>query len=182
MKIFITGHTSGIGKSLFELLAIDHEVSGGSRSTGWDVSDSNNYADVYDYDVLVNNAYHRSGQLELLRDVYQHWQGQKKTIINVGSAHKDYQINRPLSRLDYNVSKKALEAYSFWISDNDRVCRSMMYNPGVVDTPLARSSFADWSKSDQQRALSQLMNVEDCAKAIKMMITSAGTFKQVTHI
>jgi len=183
MKIFVTGHSSGIGKATYDLLTeFNHTVYGGSRSNGWDVSDIQNYPDVLDCDVLINNAYHKTGQLELLKFVYDNWQGQNKIIINVGSAHKDYQINRPLARLNYNVTKKSLETYSFWISENDNNCKSMMYNPGFVDTPLARFGMDDWPLEEQQRVLSKAMDPTECAKTIMFMILNKHTFKEVVHI
>lgn len=182
MKIFITGHTSGIGQALFDLLTPDYTVMGGSRRIGWDVGETSNYDQVLDYDVLVNNAYHRTGQLELLRYVYSHWKNTPKTIINVGSAHIHHQIGRPLTRLDYNVSKSALEHYSNWICNNDTVCRSMMYNPGFVDTPLARSAHTDWPKADQDRVMSKSISAEECAKTIKFMIENSTRFREVTQM
>lgn len=182
MKIFITGHTSGIGQALFDLLTPDYTVMGGSRSTGWDVSDPTNYESVLDYDVLVNNAYHRTGQLDLLRFVYQHWQDKPKTIVNVGSAHIHHQIGRPLTRLEYNVSKSALEHYSNWICANDLVCRSMMYNPGFVDTPLARQAHSEWPAEDQKRVMESAIPASACAKTIQYMIESSTRFREVTEI
>jgi len=181
MKIFVTGHTSGIGKACFDMLSPLYDVNGGSRRTGWDVANSENYSDVIDCDVLINNAHHHIGQLELLKYVYKHWQNKSKTIINIGSAGKDLLRNRPLERLDYNVSKKALETYSFWICENDKFCRSMMYNPGFVDTPLVRQGFDKWPKEEQDHVLSRKMDAKDCAEAILFMIQSKHTIKELTH-
>ena len=182
MRIFITGHTSGIGKALYDLL--DHKgyiVFGGSRKTGFDISEPDAYLEILDCDVLINNAYHSTGQLELLKNVYKEWRNKPKIIINVGSAHKDYQIGRPFERLNYNVCKKSLETYSFWISENDNICKSMMYNPGFVDTPIARTGFDKWPDKDQKRVLDQLMDPKECANTILFMIESKHKFKEITH-
>ena len=40
MKIAITGHTSGIGKYLFNELSKEHDVIGYSRTNMFDISDS----------------------------------------------------------------------------------------------------------------------------------------------
>ena len=182
MKVFVTGNTSGIGKAVFDLLLSNgYETAGGSRRTGFDITDESVYDQILEYDVLINNAYHMTGQLNLLKYVYEHWQNTPKTIINVGSAGKDLQRNRPYERLDYNVLKKSLETYSFWISENDNKCRSMMYNPGFVDTPLARTGFKQWPLSEQKRVLSQAMISEECAKTILFMLESKHTIKELTH-
>ena len=184
MKIFITGHTSGIGKALYDMLSnsLQYEVAGGSRSTGWDITNREKYKEILEYDVLVNSAHHVTGQLDLLKFTYSHWQNKPKTIINVGSAGKDLLRNRPFEHLDYNVSKKSLETYSFWICSNDNLCRSMMYNPGFVDTPLARDGFnTKWPKEEQEHVLSRQMDPTECAKAILFMIESKHTIKELTH-
>ena len=182
MKIFVTGHTSGIGKAVYNLaMKQGYTVAGGSRRTGFDISNTNVYSKVLDYDVLVNNAYHYTGQLELLKFVHSHWTNTPKKIINVGSWHKDTLLGRPLSRLNYNVAKKSLETYSFWISDNETLCKSMMYNPGYVDTPLAREGMNEWPISNQQHILEQSMDAEECAKTILFMIESKYKIKELTH-
>lgn len=182
-KVFITGNTSGIGLALHELMdGAGYQVTGGSRRTGWDLADPEHYSQVYDCDILVNNAYHVEGQINLLRDVYKKWQYQEKTIINVGSAMKDVVQGRPMARMNYNMTKKALEVFSFWIADNDRYCRSMMYNPGFVDTPLARKGFPDWSEQDQKKALSRAMDVQECARTILFMIEGKHLVREITHM
>lgn len=182
MKIFVTGHTSGIGQAVYNLAKEKgYTVAGGSRSTGFDISNPDVYPQILEYDVLVNNAYHHSGQLDLLKYIHSHWTNSPKRIINVGSWHKDTLLGRPLSRLNYNVAKKALETYSFWISDNETLCKSMMYNPGYVDTPLAREGIEDWPVANQQRVLAQTMDPKECAKTIMFMIESKHKIKEITH-
>ena len=84
--------------------------------------------------------------------------------------------------MNYNIAKKSVEIFSFWIADNDRKCRSMMYNPGFVDTPLARGAMIDWPAEDQQEALSRAMDVNECAKTILFMIEAQHTFREITHM
>lgn len=182
MKIFITGHTSGIGYELFNILTEHHEVWGGSRRIGWDVGDSRFYDQVLDFDVLVNNAYHETGQLALLKFVYSHWKNTPKIIINVGSAHIDHQIHRPFDKVNYNVTKAAIRHYSTWISENDNICKSMMFNPGHVNTPLARETSASWPDIDKNRAQERQINASDCANTIKFMIESGNNFREVTQV
>lgn len=183
-NVFVTGHTSGIGLATYNLLQEHgYTVSGGSRSTGFDVADHDAYQKIpEDCDILINNAYHATGQLALLKYLYATWKGNNKIFINVGSAGKDNQKNRPFERLNYNVAKKSLEAYSYWISENDDICKSMMYNPGFVDTPLSRRGMNGWPESDQQQILTRAMDPVDCAQAILFMINSKHTVKELTHI
>ena len=113
--------------------------------------------------------------------MYNEWQNKSKTIINIGSWGKDNQQGRPLTRLNYNVAKKALETYSFWIAENDLVCRSMVYNPGFVDTPLARKGCEDWPKEKIEEVLKRIMDPKECAKTIIFMIQNKYKFREITH-
>lgn len=78
MKIAITGHTSGIGKCLFENLSQEHDVTGYSRSNGFDISNTENREQIAntEYDIFINNAYNFSNmgnddQIEMLKLVYE---------------------------------------------------------------------------------------------------------------
>jgi hypothetical protein len=69
MKIAITGHTSGIGKGMYDhFLNQNHEVFGLSRSNGFDIS--KNTKEIVEIseecDLFINNAYSGDSQLKLL--------------------------------------------------------------------------------------------------------------------
>lgn len=184
-SVFVTGYGSGIGFATYKLLTEKgYKVYGGCRATGYDISGAlgDNIGPILEHDVLVNNAYHPIWQTKLLQEVYSHWKGLPKTIINVGSAHTGLTLNRPFHTLEYTVAKSALQVYSFWISENDHICRSMMYQPGVVDTPLSRKGMEGWSKEDLDKRERMLMPAEESAKMIEYMISSSRTLKQVIHV
>lgn len=83
----ITGHTSGIGKRLYEKLSPN--VIGFSRSTGYDIiNPSDRYRIIQESqhcDVFINNAPAEFGQTLLFLELFKSWKNQNKTIINVGS-------------------------------------------------------------------------------------------------
>ena len=96
MKVAITGHSTGIGKSLYEILKLsDYEVVGFSRSNGWDFCQTATRTKFFNtivadkFDCFVNNAYPYSKvktfegflQVELLNNVWLLWQNQNKQII-----------------------------------------------------------------------------------------------------
>jgi len=90
MKIAITGHTSGIGLSLYTKFKIQgHDVVGFSRSTGYDIGSDDVCCkllnEIADCDVLVNNAYHSIGQNRILARILNEWNGSKKSVINISS-------------------------------------------------------------------------------------------------
>lgn len=122
MRVAITGHTSGIGKALYQHFKNNgSEVFGFSRSTGFDISkqlDRDQILDVvWNCDVFINNAYHSTGQEDLLREVIAMWDGSNKSIINISSNIKIlneafFQVNKAAaayrnvkSVLDYIISQ-----------------------------------------------------------------------------
>ena len=82
MKCLITGHTKGIGKSLYDAFVLmGFEVIGVSRSNGYDISER--YQDIVALaetcDLVINNAYCQDYQTRLLRDL-----AGKTKIISIG--------------------------------------------------------------------------------------------------
>lgn len=86
-SVALTGHTKGIGRSLYNLYtALGVEVIGFSRSNHYDISDPKPIIEqAVDADVFINNAYHPTGQYELLEGMIERWQGTNKLIINISS-------------------------------------------------------------------------------------------------
>jgi hypothetical protein len=95
MKVAITGNTSGIGLALSNLYSLHgHEVIGFGRSNGYDISNPDDRYRIVnavdECDMFINNAFdwHNSGfsQVEMLFDIWEAWQGQHRTIVNIGSS------------------------------------------------------------------------------------------------
>jgi hypothetical protein len=90
MKIGITGHTKGIGKSLYTVFEENnHTVIGFSRSNDFDIGEfkarKKIINNLHDIDVFINNAYHPTGQLETIKSVIDFWKNTNKIIINISS-------------------------------------------------------------------------------------------------
>jgi NADP-dependent 3-hydroxy acid dehydrogenase YdfG len=131
-KIAITGHTSGIGKAIFErMLSYGHEVTGFSRSNGFDIEHPDAIIDaVRTSTVFVNNAHSSYAQVNLLQRLYPIWKDLDKTIICIGS-------NAPEStgRLHpYGTEKAALDHACDQLAPLGR-CRVVNLKLGYVDTP-----------------------------------------------
>ena len=101
MKVVITGHTCGIGRSIDKLLAEKgYEVVGLSRSNGFDITNTEKIMktiDRYDPDIFINNAYAPGSQTFLLKQVFSNWREREKLLINmcsvaalIPSDHVDY--------------------------------------------------------------------------------------------
>jgi short-subunit dehydrogenase len=72
MRCLITGHTSGIGRSIYNRFKeMGFDVIGISKSTGIDIEE--NYQkiinDALGCDLFVNNAYHKDFQIKFLNDL-----------------------------------------------------------------------------------------------------------------
>jgi len=165
MKIGITGHTKGLGNSLVSTFKNNgHVVLGYSRSNGYDISIPANRNSILDnidnFDVFVNNAYHPTGQLELLTDVVNRWEGRSdKYIINISSKIIHIESNFfPDDVLEYKTSKIKLKNFTDDYSGNikiynvvfdllktDFVLSNLYFNPQKdgIDTTLAASLIYD---------------------------------------
>jgi hypothetical protein len=89
MKIAITGHTLGLGKSFFEeTIMRGHEVFGFSRTTGYDLRDytqvGNMINAVKNFDLFINNAKPDYAQTQILYRLAREWES--GIILSVGSS------------------------------------------------------------------------------------------------
>ena len=148
MKIAITGHTSGIGKSIHDLLQKEgHDVTGYSRSNGWDLSNIDRRKklclDIDDAEVFINNALPLSNeghpdywaQVDLLYRFYYAWKDTNKIIICIGSnAAKSYRSRTYPS--EYAISKVALHEAVYQLQSSQPTCKIVVIAPGYVDTPM----------------------------------------------
>lgn len=145
MKIAVTGHSKGIGKSIYDMLESQgHTVKGYSRSNGWDISTRSKdiVEDALDCDVFVNNAYQGLFQIDILNMLFEHWSTDpSKTIVNMGSKSKYYtptNLNMGTINKDYVIAKKELDkvAKKLMMYTPGRKCRLINLNPGFVATDM----------------------------------------------
>jgi hypothetical protein len=101
MNYALTGHTQGIGKSLFSRLSPN--CIGFSKSTGYDITVKECRKQIIkqssDCDVFINNATDGIGQTLLLIDLFNEWKDTDKIIINVGSRIAEI----PIAVSNYNL-------------------------------------------------------------------------------
>jgi len=160
MKIAITGHTAGIGKSFSESLAArGHEIFGISRSDGENIRRIEHTASIIDpCDLFINNAQSMFAQTELLYEVWGKWQGQKKYIWNISTVMTQSPINSAPDGQDdiamslYRIQKLSLEEASKQLSHkNAWPCLSII-RPGGVATQKKwnnenKHKVDEWTKS-----------------------------------
>lgn len=141
MKVAITGHTRGIGLALAnKFQQLGYEVKGYSISQGCDVGNKEHrdrlIKDVHDVDLFVNNAFHPTGQAELLKEFSEKYP--TKRIINISS--KGALVNVSL------VKNPQLQAYNKIKQHLNLIATQLMLDgvkilnvmPGVVDTDMGK--------------------------------------------
>ena len=160
MKIAITGHTGGIGKSFSESLAArGHEIVGISRSGGENIRRIEHTASIIEpCDLFINNAQSMFAQTELLYEIWRRWQGQKKYIWNISTAMTQSPINSAPDGLDdiamslYRIQKLSLEEASKQLSHKNVWPSISIIRPGGVATQKEwdntnKQDVNEWTKS-----------------------------------
>lgn len=108
MKCVITGHTRGIGRSIYNyFVSKGWDVKGFSGSTGYDVRDSYDkiLEEAKTADVFINNLCVGDCQIRFLKDL----NGIVKRIVNCGSIAGDFDH---LLNIEYSKVKKELKQLS----------------------------------------------------------------------
>lgn len=146
----LTGHTSGIGRSIHDHFAErGFKVRGFSRSNGYDITDpgarSKLIQEIADFDVFVNNAHVQWAQTDLLYELFERWKNLDKLIINLGSKSSDgiKDFVHP-----YALSKKSLDEATLQLNQLKSRCRITTLKPSWVDTPAIRPYNVQDSKLD----------------------------------
>ena len=122
MKCVITGHTSGVGRYLFEYFTSNGwEVVGMSRSNGYDISKDIDKViqDSIGADLFINNASCGSSQLELLRNL----STVIPNIVTMGSAGTEF---TNIWGKQYTLDKKDLEEKFKLISMNTAAANMLL--------------------------------------------------------
>ena len=67
MNVFVTGHTSGLGKAIYDTcISYDYHTVGLSRTNGFDLAKNlENFVQRDYWDVLVNNNAYYSGHRQI---------------------------------------------------------------------------------------------------------------------
>lgn len=140
MKIAITGHTKGIGKSIFDYYSNKHYVKGFSRSTGFDITKnvSKILEESSDCNIFINNAWHSAGQLDLLSKWFLDNENKNRLIINIGSvaptAYRYLNLHPKMIITEYFKSKIELEKINEELNNSFSRTKSSILSLGVVDT------------------------------------------------
>ena len=179
MKIAITGHTKGIGKSLLDLFESNgHNVMGFSKSQGFNIEDPISVEEILDFsedcDVFINNAYYVGAQKNLLINLINRWEGKNKVIVNINSKA----TLMPAELLNSNAVNSFMKEYAADKQEQTNIIMDRIFKSsphiiniltGVVDTDMGKAY--DCKK----------MSTVDVAKFIYMLVEFKDTIA-VQHI
>lgn len=138
MQAVITGHTSGIGKAIYEWATRKGwQVQGFSRSTGHPIEELEVQESILrstaGADIFFNNTHAGFHQIDLAyKWFHQNYKFENKTMVTLGSRASD----SVLTRLHpYSVEKKALDTAIKQMQSMPHNCRMIHLRFGYVDTP-----------------------------------------------
>ncbi len=143
MKIAITGHSSGIGKSFAEYLSSrGHQIVGLSKRDGHNIR---NIPKILEHikvcDMWINNAQAGYAQTELFQHVVEQWHNDNSKMIWIISTimASTYQIPQVQGMsfkqlAEYRTQKRALEDAVKTAKEQGTKCRLSLIRPGAVAT------------------------------------------------
>jgi|MDSZ01.2.fsa_nt_gb NAD(P)-dependent dehydrogenase (short-subunit alcohol dehydrogenase family) len=181
MKILITGHTSGIGKHLYENL--DGDIIGASRSNDKPIKKISEWFDE-SCDVFINNAYdddNLTAQSDALKYAYHKWKDDEsqKRIISIGSVapddiidnddmtHQEFWKSKAGDR--YTEGKLLLDRtnYKCYMKYNKVRCTNIRL--GWTDTPRVKYT---WNGDK--------LKVDDVFNVVNFIINFDGRIREIT--
>ena len=183
-SIAITGHTSGIGKGLYDhFVALGYNVKGFSKDTGFDISKKENVDRIIeltrDCDLFFNNAYSGYAQVELAKLwQQQHW-SDKHFIINTSSMAAeplaDIPNNFPWLK-PYGEEKYAINEFSWYINHSGSKCKSIVIMPGVCQTnfynPYDTEENNGMELYNKIMETNSIITVDDLVKTVDLVLQS----------
>lgn len=193
-SIAVTGHTSGLGKGVYEhFQSLGYNVKGFSKDNGFDISVKENVDRIIeltrDCDLFFNNAYHHYQQVEIARLwQQQHW-SEKHYIVNTSSMAAEPLADIPNNfpwLAPYGEEKYAINKISWDINHSGSKCKSIVIMPGVCQTNF----YNPYDTSEQnglelyQKILetNSIITVEDFVNAVKLLLNGINERNFISSI
>jgi nucleoside-diphosphate-sugar epimerase len=136
MKIAITGGTAGIGQALAKIYQEQgHEVIVLSRRNGYNIRSLPKVAGMIEpCDMFINNAQVGFAQTELMWEVWNRWQDQKKYIVNISTQMTNNSLAPKEEWDQYLIQKKALELAHMQCQERSPLPKLILIKPGSIAT------------------------------------------------
>ncbi len=183
-SIAVTGHTSGIGKGIYEYFqSHGYNVKGFSKDTGFDISVKENVDRIVeltrDCDLFFNNAYSGYAQVELAKLwQQQHW-SDRHYIINTSSMAAEPLAEIPKNfpwLTPYGEEKYAINKVSWEINHSGSKCKSIVIMPGVCQTnfynPYDTETQNGLELYNRVMETNSIITVDDLVRTVDLVIQS----------
>jgi len=158
-RIYITGHTRGIGKAIFDLYKGKNFLCHGvSKSTGMDIDKDCDtiVQQMANFQYIVLNAYEKDSQLRMLQMIVKRYQDQpKKIAVITSTSGTPAGMDSSLKQQEYNwycKNKKSLIEYIEKIQQDlyDKPIQIFDVCPDTVKTDMSEGLWEEYPKLQAQ--------------------------------
>jgi len=183
-NIAITGHTSGIGKGLYDYFTSEGcGVKGFSLTNGFDIAKKENIDRIIELtaecDLFINNAHCGYQQVEIAKLWHhRHWYS-NHFIINISSIAGEPLADLPNTMpwlAPYGEEKYSLNKISWNINHSGSDCKSIALMPGLVATNFYNRYATGHNDAEEQYNMimktNSIITVDDLVKTIDLVLQS----------
>ena len=177
-RIFITGHTRGIGKAIFDLYKDKNFYCYGvSKSTGMDVDKDCDLIvqQMANFDYIVLNAYEKDSQLRMLQMIVGRYQNDpKKIAVITSTSGTPAGMDSSLKQQEYNwycKNKKSLIEYIGKIQQDLYEKPIQIYDvcPDTVQTDMSKGLWEEYPK----------LHAQEVAECVDMCFTKPYNINKI---
>ena len=177
-RIFITGHTRGIGKAIFDLYKGKNFLCHGvSKSTGMDVDKDCDtiVQQMANFQYIVLNAYEKDSQLRMLQMIVERYQNDpKKIAVITSTSGTSAGMDSSLKRQEYNwycKNKKSLIEYIEKIQQDlyDKPIQIFDVCPDTVKTDMSKGLWEEYPK----------LQAQEVAECVEMCFTKPYNINKI---
>lgn len=194
-SVAITGHTTGIGKGLYDyFISKGCTVKGFSKSTGYNIEHNEEVLEIIentlDYDLFINNAYCGEQQAYIALQWHTAHYEKKHYIINMSSLGSSENIVHKLNIknpqiVEYGINKMLLNNIGNTINLSDSKARCITVMPGIVNTDFISTfpfdeGIAEFYQSIEERGT--ILEVKDVVDSVANILALANQRNFISSI
>ena len=177
-RIFITGHTRGIGKAIFDLYKDKNFLCHGvSKSTGMDIDKDCDaiVKQMANFQYIVLNAYEKDSQLRMLQMIVERYQDDpKKIAVITSTSGTPAGLDSSLKQQEYNwycKNKKALIEYIEKIQQDlyEKPIQIFDVCPDTVKTDMSKGLWEEYPK----------LQAQEVAECVEMCFTKPYNINKI---
>ena len=177
-RIFITGHTRGIGKAIFDMYKGKNFLCHGvSKSTGMDIDkDCDSIVQqMANFDYIVLNAYEKDSQLRMLQMIVERYQDEpKKIAVITSTSGTPAGMDSSLKQQEYNwycKNKKSLIEYIEKIQQDlyEKPIQIFDVCPDTVKTDMSHGLWEEYPK----------LHAQEVAECVDMCFTKPYNINKI---